>query len=203
MSEAQASASGAPGAPGEAVREFTVAVFVVHEGAVLLHRHRTLDMWLPPGGHIEPGELPDEAAIRETREESGLDVDLVDTMADLRPAPAGPQRLCRPLGIQLEDIAPGHQHIDLIYVARPRHDRPLSLRSEDGVEGLGWYTLADCRGLGVTAEVSRWAEAALDAEMRLTPQPPLHVGGAGGASPAGDMRCGEDVPGTATLPSPY
>src|SRR6188472_2873662 len=42
-------------------RDFTVAVFVVHVGRVILHRHRKLGIWLPPGGHIEPNELPDEA----------------------------------------------------------------------------------------------------------------------------------------------
>ena len=42
-------------------RDFTVATFVVHEGKVLLLWHRKLGMWLPPGGHIEPNELPDEA----------------------------------------------------------------------------------------------------------------------------------------------
>ena len=50
---------------GLAGRHFTVAVFVVWEGKVLLHFHRKLGMWLPPGGHIEEGELPDEAAVRE------------------------------------------------------------------------------------------------------------------------------------------
>lgn len=34
-------------------KHFTVAVFVVWEEKVLLHRHRKLVMWLPPGGHIE------------------------------------------------------------------------------------------------------------------------------------------------------
>jgi len=34
-------------------RYFTVAVFVVWEGKVLLHFHRKLGMRLPPGGHIE------------------------------------------------------------------------------------------------------------------------------------------------------
>ncbi len=160
-------------------REFTVAVFVVHDGAVLLHRHKKLDMWLPPGGHVEPGELPDAAAIRETKEEAGLDIVLVDTADDPRPAPPGPQRLCRPLGIQLEDIPPvttpephhlspsdcaalarHHQHIDLIYAAVPRDPVPPRLGGESAGLGLGWYALAACRCLGVSDEVIRWAEAA-------------------------------------------
>jgi 8-oxo-dGTP pyrophosphatase MutT (NUDIX family) len=39
---------------------------------VLLHRHRRLGLWLQPGGHIEPGEDAACAALRETREETGL-----------------------------------------------------------------------------------------------------------------------------------
>lgn len=58
-------------------RHFTVAVFAVWEGKVLLHRHRKLGMWLPSGGHIEQGELPYDAAVREVLEETGLRLELV------------------------------------------------------------------------------------------------------------------------------
>ena len=33
--------------------DFTVAIFVVHQGKVLVIHHRKLDRWLPLGGHIE------------------------------------------------------------------------------------------------------------------------------------------------------
>lgn len=57
--------------------KFTVAAFVVifdKKGRVLLSHRRDLDLWNLPGGGVESGELPIEAAIRETREETGLKI---------------------------------------------------------------------------------------------------------------------------------
>jgi len=95
-------------------RDFTATTFVVHEGRTLLLLHRKLGKWFPPGGHIDPPELPDQAAIREVREESGLEVELLTHGSTLGNVQVLPQPCC----ILLEDIAPGHQHIDLIYFAR-------------------------------------------------------------------------------------
>ena len=95
-------------------RDFTATTFVVHEGSTLLLLHRKLGEWFPPGGHIDPHELPDQAAIREVREESGLEVELLTRGGTLGEVRVLPQPYC----ILLEDIGPGHQHIDLIYFAR-------------------------------------------------------------------------------------
>ena len=56
--------------------DLTVAAVVEHEGEFLLveeyaSRQRVLSQ---PGGHIEAGESPEQAVIRETLEESGCDV---------------------------------------------------------------------------------------------------------------------------------
>jgi len=40
----------------------------------VLHVHRKLGIWLQPGGHLEMGEAPGDAALRETAEETGLPV---------------------------------------------------------------------------------------------------------------------------------
>ena len=123
-------------------------------------------MWLPPGGHIDEGELPDEAAIRETFEESGVRVTLVDGPLPLASGhvvgPNEPARLVQPIGIQLEDIGPGHQHIDLIYAARPAMGAPEALLAEEGAGDLAWYGPDAWGQMGVTAEVRGWAQAALD-----------------------------------------
>ena len=124
----------------------------------MLHRHRKLEMWLPPGGHVEKDELPDEAAVREVLEETGVEVELV---GERREDVTDPVQLHRPAGVQLEYIGPGHEHIDLIYFARPRGS--VKIRAEFEKDKVGWYSPEDWNSLGVNAEVRGWCERALAA----------------------------------------
>ena len=98
-------------------RDITATTFVVYGERTLLLWHNKMQAWLPPGGHLEADELPEEGARREVREESGLVVEL----APPPEAPMGSVRVLHtPVCVLLEDIEPGHQHIDLIYFARTR-----------------------------------------------------------------------------------
>ncbi|MFI7492932.1 NUDIX hydrolase [Micromonospora echinaurantiaca] len=52
-----------------------VAYFLLHDetdGSVLLVDHRKAGLWLPSGGHVEPGEHPAETVRREVMEELGV-----------------------------------------------------------------------------------------------------------------------------------
>ena len=98
--------------------DFTVAIFVVHGGKVLLIHHRKLDKWLPLGGHIELDEDPEQAALREAKEESGLDVELLGE----RPPTTSPgtRALIAPRFLDIHRISDTHEHIGMIYWARPK-----------------------------------------------------------------------------------
>jgi ADP-ribose pyrophosphatase YjhB (NUDIX family) len=155
----------------EPTREFTVAVFVVHAGRVLLHYHRKLDRWLPPGGHIEPNELPDDAALREVAEETGVRARLIGERALDVPSPPYPRQLVRPAGIQLEDIADGHQHIDLVYFAVPEPGGEACAPEGTCEPGTGWYALDELEALGANEEIRAWAAKALAAAKDLAVTP--------------------------------
>lgn len=67
--------------PAAERHRFAIVVHVLLscDGAILLLRRAGTGMadghWAPPGGHLEPGETPRAAAVRETREETGLELD--------------------------------------------------------------------------------------------------------------------------------
>ena len=132
-------------------RDFTATAFVIWQGCTLLHQHKKLRLWLPCGGHVEPNELPDEAAVREVLEESGVLVELVGEKALTVELP---RQLIRPRGIQLETIHKGHEHIDLIYFARPVESYDGALLEEDS--SLGWYDQAGLEKLELTEEIRAW-----------------------------------------------
>jgi len=124
-------------------------------------------MWLPPGGHIEADEDPVQAVLREVREETGLEVEIIGA----RPfAYAQPQQLAAPVTIGVYDIERDgtldepHQHLDLIYFTRPTSEAPVLPD-----DGLGWT----------------WVDEATLRGDRPAPQPP---GGAPTAQIADDVR---------------
>jgi 8-oxo-dGTP pyrophosphatase MutT (NUDIX family) len=116
------------------IKEPTSSTFVFRrDGAgtwlTALIWHPRLERWLPSGGHVETTENIAEAAIREVREEAGLDVQLLPGPSV--PAPAGypHQVLCAPWWITEMGASPDshtnsrHVHVDHVFTARARGPR--------------------------------------------------------------------------------
>jgi 8-oxo-dGTP pyrophosphatase MutT (NUDIX family) len=99
--------------------DFTVCVFIVNAGRILLIHHRKLDKWLPVGGHVELDEDPEQAALREAKEESGFEVELLGE----RPPTtgSGTRALISPRFLDIHRITDTHEHIGMIYWARPKN----------------------------------------------------------------------------------
>src|SRR3954447_8572949 len=123
--------------------DFTVCVFVVQSGKVLLIHHRKLDKWLPLGGHVELDEDPEQAALREAKEESGLVVELLGE----RPPTTGPgtRPLIAPRFLDIHRISESHEHIGMIYWARPKTGAMTLAEAEH--HDIRWCSAADLASL--------------------------------------------------------
>lgn len=128
-------------------KHFTASVLITSEEfpkKIILVHHKKTGMWMQPGGHIENFENPIEAAIREVREETGLDISFikkkikkVDKFASFLPTP----------NFFLEETIPAHKnepqhyHLDLFYCV----DLPLQelIIQEEESYAIGWFSLEE------------------------------------------------------------
>lgn len=138
-------------------RDFVSATFCANNGKVLLVHHNKLDMWLPPGGHIDENELPCECAIREFKEETGLDIDLIGGEENIGQV----KRLIHPHHIQLEDIEKGHQHINLVYFGKLKDPNQATAIKKDEVKDIKWFSEEELDSDEISDEVRITAKKAL------------------------------------------
>jgi 8-oxo-dGTP pyrophosphatase MutT (NUDIX family) len=128
----------------------TASAVVVGPRGVILHRHRRLHRWLQPGGHIDPGETPEEAAMREVGEETGLAV----------VNPRGGELL----HVDVHRSAAGHVHLDLRFLLQAADAEPEPAPGES--REVAWFTWEEAVGIADEALVG-----ALLAARRLTGAP--------------------------------
>ena len=137
-------------------RDFTATTFVVRHHKVLLLWHNKMQAWLPPGGHIGENELPEEAAVREVREETGLDVELLGSRRILGKVTV----LTQPSCILLEDIAPEHQHIDLIFFAEVSGSGEVFLNEREAAS-FRWYDHERLQGDEIAEDIRHFGRRAI------------------------------------------
>ncbi len=121
--------------------DFTASVFVVNGDAVLLRKHEKYHKWLQVGGHIELDEDPNQAAIREAKEESGLDVVLIGTAAQATKDGPTFRNLIPATFLNIHAVGPDfvHQHCDFVYFATST-TRATNPREEEVAVELRWFT---------------------------------------------------------------
>lgn len=98
-------------------------------GELLLVAHRKAGLWLPPGGHVEPGEDPWHTAVREAGEELGL-------------APGAPRMPPAFLTVTRTVGPASHTDVSLWYVIETVADAVTAFdRSE--FDAIAWLTPAE------------------------------------------------------------
>ncbi len=142
----------------EITRHFTATTFVVYQQKTLLHLHRSLKMWLPPGGHIDRDELPHLAATREVREETGLNVKLIHKKPEIHSENA--REIPSPRHLLLENINPFHQHIDMIYFAKAE---TFEVTPDEGESlELRWFTREELEEKDIENDIKILGQEAID-----------------------------------------
>lgn len=116
----------------------TASAIVTGPRGTVLHRHKRMKRWLQPGGHIEPGEEPADAALREAEEETGL---MLSHPAD------GPHFV----HVDVHYGGRGHTHLDLRYVLKGDGDPKPDEGESTDVRWFAWeeaIALADAGLVG-------------------------------------------------------
>jgi 8-oxo-dGTP pyrophosphatase MutT (NUDIX family) len=101
----------------------TASAYVVSALGVILVHHLLLSIWVQPGGHVEPGEPPELASVREVQEETGVTARHLD-----------PPKF---LEVDLHDGPRGHLHYDCRWLLEAS---ATDLAPQEGEsEALGWF----------------------------------------------------------------
>lgn len=142
--------------------DFTVEVFIVYQNKVLLRKHDKYKIWLSVGGHIELDEDPMQAAVREVKEEVGLDVKLYSSTGIPRSKHAGYHELIPPQFMNRHSITETHEHVSLIYFATAATE-VLILSATERSAGCKWFSMEelDAPEYGIRDEIKTYAKQAL------------------------------------------
>lgn len=136
-------------------KQFTATVYIIDGIRVLLIFHRKLKKWLPPGGHLEPNEIPSEGARREAREETGLEIAFIQ-QENVWVERWNAKSFERPYLCLLEEIPafgdqPAHQHVDFVYLATPAGGNEIQNHEE--IDGMRWFSLEEIEKLAPDEEI--------------------------------------------------
>jgi len=138
--------------------DFCAEVFIEHNNTVLLRKHDKYNIWLSVGGHIELHEDPNQAAIREVKEEVGLDILLIDTSH----FPINDTyKLIPPTWMYRHSITDSHEHIVFVYIGISKTNE-LMLSETEVADECKWCTKDDLDIMDLEPHIKQCAVYALE-----------------------------------------
>ena len=135
--------------------DFTVEVFVVCRNRMLLRKHDKYGIWLSIGGHIELDEDPNQAAIREVKEEVGLDVKLAEDLLPFKKDIEKYKELIPPKFLNRHYISDKHEHITMVYFATSGTD-VITPSQEEVSKEWKWFTVEELDKYEYTFTFNEW-----------------------------------------------
>lgn len=105
-------------------------VFSPEQSKVLLVDHKKAELWLPPGGHVEPGEDPKETVLREAKEELGIEAEFLFE-----------EPLFLTVTKTVGNVAQ-HTDVSLWYVLKWNPDEPMTYDKEE-FNQIRWFEISE------------------------------------------------------------
>jgi ADP-ribose pyrophosphatase YjhB (NUDIX family) len=140
--------------------DFTVGFYIVYKDKILLVSHPRYNRWIPPGGHVELDEDPEEALFREIEEETGLEVEILSNKVKHIDSPET-KFIYTPNFLDVHEANPPHKHIGLNYFALAKSDKA---RLSDEHSEIKWFSRDELHdpNYKLTKAVIFYCEQALD-----------------------------------------
>ena len=142
-------------------KHFTASALIIDNGKVLLLHHKKLGVWLYPGGHIEKNETPDQTVIREVKEETGLDVEIIgekdNNLADID---TDVSVLFNPYVILCELVG-SHYHNDIVYLCKIYGGNREIKQNEGESKDIRFFSIDELNNIKLFPNFRRFLEKVL------------------------------------------
>ena len=153
--------------PGQIDQTVETFIVDVNTKRILLRKHDKLKIWLSVGGHIELDETAPDAALREVKEEVGIEVELWEDYCQEGNFPNTPteKNILPPFRMYIHPVNENHRHVVHIYYAKALTTDIVEQEDEKSDE-IKWWTKEEVETSPDLINNVRWY--ALDALDKLS-----------------------------------
>lgn len=136
--------------------------YLIKENKVLLVHHKKFDKWTPPGGHLEENETPDQALIREWKEELNLDISILPAYESAFSGDSNATPVPMPFHIDLEREGFDVPHIGHFFYVKLLDENQIINIQESELHDAKWFSKEDLFTLKTFNQVKALAKYAID-----------------------------------------
>jgi 8-oxo-dGTP pyrophosphatase MutT (NUDIX family) len=117
--------------------DLVIGGYLIYDNKLLLIHHKKLDLWLPPGGHIEKDETPDDAVKREFLEELGIKVEILNRN-DVPIGGSIVKQLAVPFYVNVHNVG-DHDHCCFFYLCTLKSPEKIKINKSE-LKDFDWFS---------------------------------------------------------------